>query len=200
MSLRGVWPGESEPILNLVGEHVALGPYCRDVLPTMVRWLNDFRVTRTLAIGQRPTTLEEEEDWYATATRSRDQVLFLIYERNSKRPIGSVGLHNIDMLHRTATFGILIGARDCWGRGYGTEATRLMLHYGFSALGLHNIWLHVYSNNPRAAKTYERAGFRVVGRRRECVRIGGELYDEILMDCLRGEETGSGDATILDQM
>jgi diamine N-acetyltransferase len=89
--------------------------------------------------------------------------------------------------HRTADFDIAIGEKDCWGKGCGTEAAALMLDYGFTALGLHNIHLSVWSFNERAIRAYRRAGFREIGRRRGAHRLGGQAYDVIYMDCLATE-------------
>jgi RimJ/RimL family protein N-acetyltransferase len=84
-------------------------------------------------------------------------------------------------------FAIGIGEKDCWGKGCGTEATRLILDYGFNALGLHNIRLTVHGANERAIRAYSRAGFRVIGRRREVVMRGGRRDDLVYMDCLATE-------------
>ena len=180
-------PRPDPPILTLVGDKVALGPLRRDLLLLYQRWINDFEVTRTLARPMLPMTLEAEEAWYTTASTSEHEVTFTVYERATLRPIGNSGLMNIDLRRRTAEFGIMIGEKDCWGRGYGTETTRLVLDYGFYALGLHNIMLRVYAHNRRAARAYERAGFRLIGRRRESWRIGDLVQDEIYMDCLATE-------------
>ena len=173
-----------QPILNLVGEKVALGPQRRELLPLYQNWINDFEVSRTLLIGLRPMTMEAEEAWYAGVGQNPQEVVFTIYERASLRPIGNTGLHQVDHRHRTAEFGIMIGEKDCWGKGYGTEATGLMLDYAFTALGLHNVMLRVYSYNERGIRAYTKAGFRIIGRRREAQRFGGRAYDVVYMDCL----------------
>ena len=180
-------PRPDPPILTLVGDKVALGPLRRDLLPLYQRWINDFEVTRTIGRPMLPMTLEAEEAWYAAASAGEREVTFTIYERATLRPMGNSGLMNIDHLRRTAEFGIMIGEKDCWGRGYGTETTRLVLDYGFNGLGLHNVMLRVYAHNRRAARAYERAGFRLIGRRRESWRIGDLVQDEIYMDCLATE-------------
>lgn len=179
-----------QPIINILGEKVALGPLRRDLLPLYQRWINDFEVTRTLAVGLFPMTFEQEAAWYDRPKRDRDAV-FTIYERDSLRPIGNAGLHQIDRGHRTAEFGIMIGEKDCWDKGYGTEVARLMLEYGFVALSLHNIMLRAYSFNQRGIRAYEKAGFKPIGRRREARRFGGKPYDESLMDCLATEFQGT---------
>ncbi len=175
------------PNLNIVGDKVALGPRSRDLLPFYLKWINDFDVTRTLAIGWHPVTWEAEDAWYEDTEKAKDMVMFTIYERSTLRPIGNTALVKIDHLHRTAEFAIMIGEKDCWGKGYGTEATTIMLDYGFTALGLHNIMLCTYAYNEPAIRAYTRAGFEVIGRRRQAHRLGGHAYDIILMDCLASE-------------
>ena len=179
--------------LNIVGKLVALGPFVRDDLALYHRWINDFEVTRYYLDTPRPQTLEERAAWYERmSTGNLNDIDFLIYELATIRPIGRVGLEDISYQHRRASFGILIGEKDCWGKGYGTEATRLTLDYGFRLLGLHNIMLSVSSANTAAIRAYTRAGFHVIGARRECRREGDQTLDNIFMDCLSTEFDGLG--------
>src|SRR5437762_11707329 len=92
-----------EPTWNLVGERVALGPLHAAMLPLFVRWLNDFEVTCTLALGMRPMTREAEQAWYERASLDRgDSVQFVIYERATRRPVGTTDLRDVDHQHGTA--------------------------------------------------------------------------------------------------
>ncbi len=176
-----------EPIVNIGGDKVALGPLRRDLVPAYLRWVSDFEVTRTLGVPIRPFTREAEEAWYESIAKADRDVQFTIYERATMRPIGNGGLKGIDHAHGTATFGILIGEKDCWGKGYGTEATRLVLDYAFTVLGLHNVLLTVFSFNERGIRAYRRAGFKEIGRRRQARRLAGQAYDVVYMDCLAAE-------------
>jgi len=180
-------PAPEAPIINIVGEKVKLGPIRRDLLPTYLRWINDFDVVRTMGMQMGPMTMEAEEAWYERASKNDHDILFTVYEANGFRPIGNTGLGRIDRRHQTAEFGILIGEKEQWGRGYGTETTRLVLDYGFTILGLHNIMLRVYSFNERGIRAYTRAGFHTVGRMREAFRMGSRAYDVIYMDFLATE-------------
>jgi RimJ/RimL family protein N-acetyltransferase len=179
--------GSTEPpIVNIVGEQVTLGPLRRDLLPLYQRWINDYAVVRNLSNPPQPLTMEAETGWYESAA-SGDSAYFTIYERATWRPIGNLDLRDIDYRNRSAGFGILIGEADCRGKGYGTEATRLMLDFAFTALGLHSVMLTCYEFNLAGQRAYAKAGFKEFGRRRQCRWLGGRLWDEIYMDCLATE-------------
>lgn len=180
-------PGD-EPIINIRGEKVCLGPAHRGVISVFAKWDNDFEVTVLAGDPLRPKTMEQiEADFNSFSKSDARWAPFVIYEAATMRLIGATDLRHIDGEHRSAEFGISIGEKDCWGKGYGTETVILMLDYGFSVLGLHNIMLDTYSYNERAIRAYTRAGFREIGRRREAKRIGGQVYDVVYMDCLATE-------------
>lgn len=172
-------------VYTLRGALVALGPLRREMIDLWLRWFNDLEMLRTLGTVN-PASREDEERFYEQATAA-GQANFAIFELSNGRPIGTCALRAIDQRNGTATFGIAIGPRDAWNRGYGTEATRLLLDYAFHWLGLHNVQLSVFANNPRGVRAYEKAGFRVIGRRREAHKVGQQRLDEILMDALASE-------------
>lgn len=177
-----------QPIINIVGGKVALGPHRRELLPLTQRWINDFTALRTLgALPPGPSTVESQEQYYDRVTAATAPPFFIIYERVTWRPIGSTGFHDVDHRNRSAIFGILIGEPGARGKGYGTETTRLMLDYAFTALGLHSVMLTVAEFNQAGRRAYAKAGFREFGRRRECRWLAGRLWDEIYMDCLATE-------------
>lgn len=174
------------PIINIEGERIALGPIGREHIPLFQRWNNDFAVTRTTARSE-PLTIEQMTAGYDAAVAATDQVDFIIYDRATMQPVGSTYLTHIDYRNRTAEFGIAIGEAAARGKGYGTEATRLMLDYAFTALGLHNVLLSVYTFNRAGRRTYEKAGFREFGRRRESKMMGGRFWDVVYMEALASE-------------
>jgi RimJ/RimL family protein N-acetyltransferase len=174
----------TEPIINILGERVALGPRVREHLPLFARWRNDFAVARTFG-GAQPHTLDALAAAYDAGTGH--EYGFTIYERATWRPIGWTYLRDVDWRGRTAGFGIAIGETDARGRGYGTEATRLMLDYAFTALGLHSVMLTTDSFNVAGQAAYRRAGFKEFGRRRECALLNGTLHDWVYMNCLASE-------------
>ncbi|HEX5505116.1 MAG TPA: GNAT family protein [Thermomicrobiales bacterium] len=178
---------ENRPVVNIEGDLVALGPLRRDLLPLYHRWINDFGTLRTLGVPPRPMTLEQEQQWFERQATVEGEHVFTIYERATWRPIGNTGLHAVDYRNRSAGFGIMIGEPDARGKGYGTEAARLMLDFAFTALGLHNVMLTVYEFNLAGQRAYTKAGFRECGRRRQCQLMGGKLWDVLSMECLASE-------------
>lgn len=176
----------TDPIVNIVGEAVMLGPLRRDLVPLYQRWVNNFGTQRTLGGPPAPITYERELTRYNQLSTA-DAALFTIYVRETAQPIGITELKEIDRRSRTANFVIFIGQPEARGQGYGTEATRLMLDYAFTALGLHNVDLQAYEFNLSGLRAYERAGFRMAGRRRQSYWMGGRFWDTIYMDCLASE-------------
>ena len=191
-------PEDQQPILNIAGEKVALGPLRRDLVPLLQRWSNDFEVMRFLD-AMRPMPFEAPKEWYERAGKKENEAHFTIYEKAQLRPIGTAGLDGISHPHRTAELFIMIGDKESWGKGYGTEVTRLMLDYGFTCLGLNNINLWVNAANVRGIRTYQRAGFRMAGRLRQGQRLGGRAYDLLPMDCLATEFQGGALSYLLPE-
>ena len=83
--------------------------------------------------------------------------------------------------------GIQIGERDYWGKGYGTDALRVLLRYAFDELNLQRVSLSVLEGNARAMRSYEKCGFRYEGRERHAWAYDGRRWDEIYMGLLREE-------------
>lgn len=187
--------GGEQPLVNIRGEKVALGPLQRDHLPRYLRWFNDFEYARTTG-SVRPMAVEALVEEFDRALKDQSQVHFTIFDRATLTPIGGANLTEIN--GHSATFAIGIGEAEYRSRGYGTEATRLVLEYGFKALGLHNIWLSVFDFNQRGIAAYKRAGFREIGRRRQARRRFGKLHDVIYMDCLATEFDGTSIASLRD--
>lgn len=168
------------------GEKVELGPVQREYLPRYVEWFNDWQVARFLTPGiPLALNLEEETDWFERRRNDKDNILFAILALPDRRLIGNCGLHKLDWKNRHALFGIFIGDKDYWGKGYGTDAVRTIVRYAFSELGLNRVELEVYDYNPRAIRAYEKAGFRREGVRRQALYREGAFHDIYSMSILR---------------
>jgi RimJ/RimL family protein N-acetyltransferase len=98
--------------------------------------------------------------------------------------IGAISLQNINHLNRNAFIGIFIGEAEYRGKGYGAEAVRLLLNYGFNTLNLNNIMLSVHADNEAAIGCYKKVGFRTAGKRSEWIFKNGRYIDNIYMEML----------------
>jgi RimJ/RimL family protein N-acetyltransferase len=178
-----------EPRLPVIsGDRVFLSTLRREDVPQYVRWFNNLEYTTYLGATGFAATLEDEEGWYERASKRSDtQVSFTIVVAETEQSIGNVSLMDINHRHGIATLGIGIGDPAAWGKGYGSEAVRLMVQYGFYFLNLWNIELHHFAFNERGHRAYLKAGFREVGRRRGAAVLGGQRYDDVLMDITRDE-------------
>jgi RimJ/RimL family protein N-acetyltransferase len=173
------------PLFIVRGQSVALGPLSRDLVPRYHRWFNDLEVQRT-TLHPRTIAIETLQADFETYVRSESNQPFAIYslldDPEGYQPVGIAGLKDIDFRNRTAELEIVIGESGARGKGLGTEATRLVADYGFIVLGLRNIMLTVYANNPAGIHAYQKAGFREFGRRTNAVEVAGHLFDVIYME------------------
>jgi RimJ/RimL family protein N-acetyltransferase len=148
-------------------------------------------VRRFLAM-RYPLSMTEEEGWWQRRLERKSDRVFAI-ETQDETHIGNLGLHDIDSENRRAMLGIVIGRKDYWGRGYGTDAIRTALGWAFGYLNLHRVYLTVYAYNARAIRCYEKCGFQHEGSMRQARYTHGRYYDELMMGILRDEfVAGSG--------
>ncbi|MFE3254413.1 GNAT family N-acetyltransferase [Nocardia sp. NPDC059091] len=180
---------------TLTGAKVLLRPFIPEDLDAILAALRDPDVRRltgsvheesTEPVPEDPAERERLRDWYATRETQPDRLDLAIADITTGRCVGEAVLNRWDPGNGSCNFRILIGP-DGQGRGLGTEATRLIVGYGFEKLGLHRISLEVYAFNPRARSAYEKAGFRPEGVLRESLRYGDEWIDATVMSILSRE-------------
>lgn len=150
------------------------------------RWNQDSEYQQLLDSG--PARLLSDKQIKELIEKHYDeQYSFTIRTLEDDRIIGEVGLAGINWVSGDSWVGIGIGERDCWGKGCGTEAMRLLLQFAFAHLNLKRVSLTVFEYNTRAIRSYEKAGFREEGRLRQWMQRAGERYDLIYMGILREE-------------
>jgi len=172
---------------KLVGEKCYLSPCRPGDAEKWAKWFNDLAVT--LPLGDEaymPSTLESEQETVVSILKNKGYV-FSIVDLESDTLIGRCLLFDMNKVDRTAMMGIVIGEKDYWSKGYGQEATRLLLDYAFNLLNLNSIMLGAFSFNTQAINCYLKVGFKEIGRRRQARIIGNKKYDTILMDILAEE-------------
>lgn len=173
---------EASPVVFLNAERLYLRAPEEADAPRCQRWVNDEE-NRSFISMTFPTDAIQQLAWMKSrreATYPTDMV-FAIVLKEGNRHIGNCGIHNIRWPHRHGTLGILIGEKDCWGNGYGTETERAILAYAFNTLNFHRMNVAVFSHNPRSLACQKRVGFREEGRRRHAFFKHGKWEDEILL-------------------
>ncbi len=170
----------------LIGAKVYLRPVELADAPQFVRWLNDVEVRSNLQI-HLPLNQLQEEAYIERVGDDERKIMFGIAAREPDQLIGVTGLDTIDWKDRHARFGISLGDKTQWGKGYGTEATRLITDYAFDVLNLHRVWLHVYEFNERGRGAYARVGFVQEGVLRQAHYHDGRYWDMIAMGLLRAD-------------
>ena len=146
----------------LKGKKVLLRPIRRLDLANFVRWFNDPEVIQYLGVYLPMTEMAEEkwiEDLGGAKAATQVNLMIEAVEEGGNRAIGELGLSSIHPKDHHATFGILIGEKEYWSRGYGTEAARLLINYGFEQLNLRRINSGVIAFNERSLRLHRRVGF-----------------------------------------
>ena len=173
---------------KLVGDRVFLSPRNSEDVEIFTKWMNDFQVSDYTGRSAFITTLDAEREYLNSNINS--ECCFSIVTLEDDKLIGTISLEDFDYINRVATLGIFIGDEDYRNNGYGTEAIRLILEFGFKYKNLQNIKLDLMEFNERALKCYQKCGFKEYGRRRKCKFINGKYYDSISMDMLAEEFDG----------
>ncbi|MBU1049487.1 GNAT family N-acetyltransferase [Candidatus Bipolaricaulota bacterium] len=175
-------------VRKLVGSRTYLSPLSHDDAELMFRWHNDLEAI-FLAQGpglRSPGTTQEFREFIDTFHQRKWPILMIV-DLETDQPIGWCSLWNVRPAQSQAEVAIIIGEHDHWGQGYGSDAMRLLLDYGFNLMNLNSIELVTGEHNTRAIRCYEKVGFKHVGRRRQGHIHGNRKTDVILMDYLAEE-------------
>ncbi len=162
------------------GEQIRLRLMTETDTDLIVSWRNQEYIRKNF-IYQKPFTAAGHHKWIQEMIDTGKAVQFIIYEKKTNRPIGSTYLRDIDYEYQKAEYGIFIGEESAIGKGYGTEAARLMIAYAFDTLALHKVTLRLLVENKGAWKSYEKAGFVKEAYLQDEVKIEGVYRDIILM-------------------
>ncbi|MDH7489560.1 MAG: GNAT family protein [Anaerolineae bacterium] len=169
----------------IVGQRVRLRALEESDLERCYRWINDPEVTEHLT-ARFPVSTHDERKWLLQASSGDADRSFAI-ETAEGEHIGNIGLHRIHYLDRNAELGILIGEKDRWNQGYGTDAILTLLKFAFEEMNLHRVYLRVDADNPRAIRCYEKCGFVKEGTLRDATYRRGRYKDQYIMSVLAHE-------------
>jgi diamine N-acetyltransferase len=172
----------------LRGKKVLLRPLVTEDAVTLMVWENDpthWRVSETEA----PYSLQEIEAFIASSSqiRTNKQVRFMILEKSSKQPVGTIDLFDIDFKHVRANIGVLIADEAHQGKGFASESIDLMLLYAQRYLDLRNFAASIHADNSKSLELFKAKGFVEIGVRKEWYWLDGQWVDEVLYQKIIGE-------------
>lgn len=144
-----------------------------------LRWINDPEVNQYL-LSYFPVTEKKEKEWFNRLANNPTEIVLGI-ETLAGKLIGNMALVHINAKDRTALTGALIGEKEYWGKGYGTDAKMTLLNYAFNTLNLRKINSSVYAHNKRSLKYNLKCGYKVEGVRKKQIFRNGKYRDEILL-------------------
>ena len=170
--------------MKLKGEKTILRPITLKDAPRFVKWLSDPEVNKYTT--RKSISLKEENKWIKSLSRLKKTEYHFAIDTIEGAHIGSEELF-LDVMDKTARLGIMIGDKNYWDKGYGTDAVVILLIFAFNKLNLYKVYLSVFAYNMRAIKLYEKLGFTVEGVRREDIFYEGKRYDLIEMGLLKSE-------------
>lgn len=177
--------GNNERIVFLRGKRTTLRPLMKTDIPTLLRWINDPDI-RQFTRGYFPMMEAGEEKWLQRLSESRDSNISLGIELEG-RMIGVMGAHHISWIDRMCTTGAIIGEKDCWGKGIGTDAKMALLNYLFNNLGLRKVLSQVYAFNSRSLDYSRHCGYKIEGVQRKQAFARGRFVDLILLGLFKNE-------------
>ena len=152
------------------------------------RWINDREVTEHLSMRYQVSRAAEEE-WLTNRARRMptfSDISFAIETKDGEH-IGNLDFHFAHQEDRNASLGVMIGEKEYWSKGYGTDAIVTMLRFGFDEMNLNRVQLSVHDGNDRAKACYRKCGFVEEGRLRQDRFTRGRYIDTVIMGVLRDE-------------
>jgi len=179
-------------VRKFAGDSCYLSPCIPEDAEAWYRWLHDPQVA--LLAGRAAFDPPSLQALRQAVERSYgpSRHMFTILTIDGDRTIGRCDIGDVDHVNRRGWVNILIGEPEFWGKGYGTEALRLLLDFAFTLLDLNTIMLDTIAFNERAIACYKKVGFREMGRWRESRVVNGVAHDLVFMDLLASEFDGTG--------
>lgn len=174
-----------QPVIFLRGKRVILRPLSERDVPQLTRWINDPEV-RQFIKNTFPMPEGAERDWVESLKKRSSTDIVLGIEIKGKH-IGNMGLHGIDWKNQIATTGALIGEKEYWGKGYGTDAKMTLLNYAFNTLNMRKIMSRVYSFNERSLAYSLHCGYKEEGRLKQQRFANGQYWDEIILGLFKSD-------------
>ena len=162
-------------------DRIYLAPVTVDDYETFTRWINDETLAKGIGNFKQCITENKEKEWLENASQSENHN-FLIIRKSDNKLIGSYGLEIKDSVSRRFHIGGFIGDIEDRGKGYGTEALKLITKFAFEILNAKTIYSGIYSFNEASLKAAKKAGYTIAGKYRDAYFYNGEFYDEYCIE------------------
>lgn len=166
--------------ITLQGEKVYLMPVSLDHVETYTKWVNDLKVLLYTSII--PLSLEEEKKYIKEIQKSDKEQIFSVFLKENDKLIGNVGCDNLDKPDKNFKIGIIIGEKDYWGKGYGTDAFKAWIKYLFEEKNAKKLNLGVCTENKAAVQIYKKCGFKIKSKFKETFQKDQEKKDCYYME------------------
>ena len=167
------------------GEKVTFRALERDDLRQLRDWRNLPEV-RKRTREFRLLSMEHQERWFTQLHDDRNTIMFAVLDEQGKL-IGVVGLTYIDWKNRRSEVSIYIGDEEAWGKGYGFDALKTLMAYGFHTANLHKLYAEIFAFNEPSIRLFEKAGFTRDGAKREDQYVDGKYWDTYVYSVLASE-------------
>ncbi len=172
---------------------IHLRPLCEQDVDNIMTWVNEPAVVGNFAtFSGAPMTREDELGWVRRTLAQPSERVWSVFADADGRYLGQVGLHQIHARSRVGRLAVVIATRGEMGKGYGSAAISRVLDHAFGELGLHKVWLMVFSHNTRSRGIYQRLGFVEEGVLREEYFHDGQWHDMVRMSMLSREWRARG--------
>lgn len=174
----------------LIGENLILRPLKRSDSEVVKKWRNDLETIKMAQLIRFPKTDEMDKEWWdhVLTDKSNRNIYFAVTIKSSQNIIGIIQLTNIDWISGTAVWGLIIGDKSNQGKGYGTEAARILFDYAFNVLNLRKIFGYPIEFNKSTLRMHKKIGqFSEEGRLKKHVYFENKYYDVLIISIFKEE-------------
>lgn len=171
----------------LVGDKIVLREITLEDTDNIIKWRNSPKVKKNFCI-QTDFTVEEHTNWFYSMIKTGKVKQFIIVDKISDVDVGSVYLRDIDYNNKKAEYGIFIGEDSCRGKGFGSEAAKLIIEFAFKTLKLHKVFLRVFKENEAGIHSYKNAGFNIEGTFKDDICLGENRYKDMIFMAIINED------------
>lgn len=164
----------------LTGTRFSLIPFKEEhISERYIGWLNDPEVNRFLEVRFVHQTYDTVLAYVRSFYGDIEKYMWGIYPNDTTRPIGTATLSYINRHHQVGVIGLMIGEKEYWGKGFGTETIKLIVDYAFGGLGLHKVTAGAVADNRGSVKAFQKAGFEIEGEARSQFFLDGHYCNTL---------------------